>query len=153
MVKPWPHLEADRGHEKTGKIKKSSMFHFFTSHVAKNTWKIPNSSNFVFSRCKMEVSSRQMAASNHSDPRASPSGQKESRLPFACFRPPFCNLKIQNYCSFGFSNCFLQLLLEKSETKNHFWISSISKQIIAWIIGRISGQIIRRVSSNKLNNP
>ena len=118
MVKPWPHLEADRGHEKTGKIKKSSMFHFFTSHVAKNTWKIPNSSNFVFSRCKMEVSSRQMAASNHSDPRASPSGQKESRLPFACFRPPFCNMKIQNYCSFGFSNCFLQLLLEKSETKN-----------------------------------
>ena len=32
---------------------------------------------------------------------------------------PFSNLKRQNYRSFGFSNCFPQLLLEKSETKNH----------------------------------
>ena len=39
---------------------------------------------------------------------------------YPCFWPPFSNWKTQNYRSFGFSNCFPQLLLEKRETKYYF---------------------------------
>ena len=68
--------------QKVLKVKKSIMFHIFTSHVAKNGWKKPNSHNFVFSRWKM-------------------GGLKQGYTPsrplrgldgYPCFRPPIFQL-------------------------------------------------------------
>ena len=96
------------------------MFHFFTSHVAKNTWKNQIRVILCFLVGKRGVSSR---GKPHLDLFGVSTGTP-------AFDPPFFQLENTNYRSFGFSNCFPQLLLEKSETKNHFlysetWLFSI----------------------------
>ena len=51
---------------------------------------------------------------------------------YPCFRPPFSNWKTQNYRSFGFSNCFPQLLLEKRETKYYCLILDSNSQTLGY---------------------
>ena len=98
--------------QKVLKVKKSIMFHIFTSHVAKNGWKKPNSHNFVFSRWKMGGSQ----AGVHPISTFGLDG-------YPCFRPPhFSTRKTQNYCSYGFSNHCPQLYLEKCETTYYLYI-------------------------------
>ena len=105
----------------TKKLKKVICFTFLPVTLQKNTWK-----NQIRVILYFRVEKWGSQAGKW-QPRTIPtlgfaSGRKESRLPFACFRPPFSNLKIQNNSSFRFSNCFPQLLLEKRETNNYFLI-------------------------------
>ena len=117
----------------TKKLKKVIYFTFLPVTLQKNTWK-----NQIHEILYFHVEKWGSQAGKW-QPRTIPtlgfaSGRKESRLPFACFWPPFSNLKIQNNCSFGFSNCFSQPLLENSETKYYSLIFPIfSSLLYPWV--------------------
>ena len=103
--------------QKVLKIKKRHLFLFFTSHVAKNSWKKPICIILCFLVGKWGVLSR---GTPHLDPYGVSTGTP-------AFDPPLSNLKTQNYCSFDFSNCFPQLLLEKRETNNYSFLVYFSR--------------------------
>ena len=82
--------------QKVLKVKKSIMFHIFTSHVAKNGWKNQIRIILSFLVEKWGVSSR---GTPHLDPFGVSKGTP-------AFEPPFSYLKIENRCSFCFPHCF-----------------------------------------------